>query len=620
MRWVGPAGTGRAAAAAWRTQCVEWRGWRALRYLLIWPLITVYRDCVRRSLRWRLAESHVGTILISVAAVSLIGAAASVASAFIQRPMEQEPANEARWVAEGLQRLGWVDDLSLVAVPGRVGAAVSVVDNRVLPTAGVAREAQTNTSALLAAMASGEISPNPFTEDVNLETKNAIGRALANVSSISIVGRDQTVLASSAPILNGRSALLIGPSALGVARGALDGETSTEKNTRIVEGIGSITGAYPLERSDGRIFGAVVVDKSARTLPTGLGFAALVLEYVGELALRIALLIGLPAIPIGLLIGIRRARAIARPITDLAVAADAIAGQRLDARVRVDGDDEIATLGHRFNQMAERLQESLGREAAARERAERLLAANRELIANVSHELRTPVALVRAHLESLAGEPERVDEYARIALRETDRLDALVTDLFQLARIEGQGIELAREAFDGGGAVREATESLVEPARREAGIVIRAVVEDERPEELRCLGDRARLVQVLQGLMRNAIRFTPEGGIIVVGARPDGDAVEIVVQDTGVGIGPNDLPHVFERFYRSEQSRNRSHGGAGLGLAIARRLIEGMGGSITVASELGEGTRFTIRLPREAGAPTNGTGPTIPVTAPLVQT
>ncbi|MDP9366443.1 MAG: HAMP domain-containing protein, partial [Chloroflexota bacterium] len=437
MRRAATAGT----FSVWRTRCVQWRGWPALRYLLVWPLIQTYRDCVRRSLRWRLAESHVGTILFSVAAVSLIGAVASVASAFIQRPMEQEPANEAKWVAEGLQRLGWVDDLSLVAVPRRIGAAIEVVDDRVVPTAGVAREAQTNTSALLAAMASGEISPNPFTEDVNLDNKNAIGKALANVSSISIVGQDQTVLASSAPILNGRSALLIGPAALGVAQSALSGEESTAENTRIVEGLDSITGAYPLRGGDGRIFGAVVVDKAARTLPSGFGFAVLVLEYVGELALRIALLIGLPAIPIGLLIGIRRARAIGRPITALAVAADAIAGQQLDARVPVDGDDELATLGRRFNQMAERLQESLGREAAARERAERLLAANRELIANVSHELRTPVALVRAHLESLAGEPERVDEYARIALRETDRLDALVADLFQLARIEGQGVE-----------------------------------------------------------------------------------------------------------------------------------------------------------------------------------
>ena len=490
-----------------------------------------------------------------------------------------------------------------MAVPERIGAALTVVDDRVAPTARVAREAQAKTSALLEAMASGEVSPNVFTKDVNLET--SVGKRLANVSSISIVGRDQTIIASSEPILNGRSALLIGPAALGVARSALDGSTSTSDNSRIVESIGSITGSYPLESSDGRIVGAVVVDKSARTLPTGWRFAALVLQYVGELALAIALLIGLPAIPIGTLIGIRRARAMGRPITELAIAADAIAEQHLDARVRVDGDDEIATLGRRFNQMADRLEQSLNREAAARARAEALLAANQELVANVSHELRTPVALVRAHLESLAGEPERVDEYARIALRETDRLEALVDDLFQLARIEGQGVALAREPFDAGAAAREATESLVEPARRDAGIVMRADVEAEHEDELRCVGDRARLVQVLQNLIRNAIRFTPEGGIILVGARPDGDAVAITVQDTGVGIPPKDLPHVFDRFYRSEQSRNRSHGGAGLGLAIARRLVEGMGGTIGVESQLGEGTRFTIRLLRALSLPSS---------------
>ena len=159
----------------------------------------------------------------------------------------------------------------------------------------------------------------------------------------------------------------------------------------------------------------------------------------------LALLIGLPAIPIGTVIGIRRARAISRPITELARATDAIAERRLDARVRVEGEDEIAALGRRFNEMADRLQASVAREAAARARAESLLAANKELVANVSHELRTPVALVRGHLESLADEPSNGRGVHRIALRETDRLESLVNDLFQLARLESRGRPLERE-------------------------------------------------------------------------------------------------------------------------------------------------------------------------------
>jgi len=588
---------GRAAnaLAAGRERLRRIRGRYPLRFVLLWPFFA-YRDRVRRSLRWRLAESHVGTILISVLAISLVGAIAAVTFAFVRRPMAEEPATEAKLVAESLEAIGWADDLSLLSVSRRIGAAVTVVDDRIAPTGQVARQAQTNVSALLSAMSTGTIGPNILNEDVNL--RSAVGKQLANISSISVVGPDQRVIASSEPLLIGRDALLIGPAALGVARLALDNSTSAADNTQIVEGIGSITGAYPLKTSSGRIIGAVVVDKSARTLPTGLGIVGLMLRYVSEIALTLAILIGIPAIPIGTLIGLRRARAIGKPITELAMATDAISEQRFDARVRVEGEDEIALLGGRFNQMADHLQAALGREASARARAERLLAANQELVANVSHELRTPVALVRAHIESLANEPDRIDEYSRIALRETHRLESLVNDLFQLARLENQAVPLAREAFDAGGAVREAAESLREPARREAGIMMAVDVERGADAALMAVGDRARLVQVVQNLIRNAIRYTPEGGIILVGARLDGETVEMTVRDTGVGIAPKDLPHVFERFYRGERSRNRSHGGAGIGLAIARRLVEGMNGTIAVESHLGEGTVFTIHLPR----------------------
>ncbi|MDP9357260.1 MAG: cell wall metabolism sensor histidine kinase WalK, partial [Chloroflexota bacterium] len=340
---------------------------------------------------------------------------------------------------------------------------------------------------------------------------------------------------------------------------------------------------------------AVVVDKRQRTLPGGNDLLLLGMSYVGQIGLVIALLVGIPAIPVGVVIGIRRARGISKPIRELAGCAEAFAEGDLSTRVDVQGEDEIADLGKRFNEMADRLQATIVLEAASRARAEQLLAANRDLVANVSHELRTPVALVRGHLEALDAEPARVEEYTRIALRETDRLERLVADLFHLTRVESQGIALEREPFDAGAAVREAVESLAEPARREAGITMLAEV---GAGDLRCVGDRARLVQVLQNLIRNAVRFTPEGGIILASAQDDGDRVTVMVRDTGVGIAPDDLPHVFDRFYRGEQSRNRAAGGAGLGLAIAKQLIEAMSGEISVESELDEGSVFTIRLPR----------------------
>lgn len=584
---------------------------RRLSYFLILPAIRRYKERTRHSLRWRLAESHVGTILLSILATSVISAVVSVTLAFIQQPMQQEPSVEAAWVAEGLTELGLVDGLVTIG-PRETGLGPRPADEfGAGPTLTTVKTEtlQAQLSTLLGAMATGEFGPNVLTSDINFT--NIVGKRLANINSISIVGHDMQILASSEPVLTGREALLIGPAALGVAQSALDGSTSVIDNTRIVETLSSITGSYPLRNESGAVVGAVVVDKSASSLPTGWGFIGLTLSNVGRLALMMALLIGIPAIPIGAIIGFRRARAISQPVTALTSAADAIADKRLDVRVEPEGEDEIAALGRRFNEMADQLQTSLEREAAARSRAETLLAANQELVANVSHELRTPVALVRAHLESLATEPEQAEEYITIALREADRLEALVDDLFQLARLEGKDstMELEREPYDAGGAVREATESLIEPARREAGILMQV---DIAAGNLKVIGDRARLVQVVQNLIRNAIRHTPEGGIVLVTARPDAEHVIVSVQDTGYGISADDLPFIFDRFYRGERSRNRSHGGAGLGLAIAKRMVEQMDGTIAVESELGEGSMFTIALPRTRAASTTSQSPATP--------
>ena len=363
-------------------------------------------------------------------------------------------------------------------------------------------------------------------------------------------------------------------------------------------------GSYPIRDESGQIIAAVVVAKESDHIPAGSNL--LIETVVGVIAggLFFIFLFSIPALPAAAFLGIRRARAISRPIKELARAAGLLAAGDMRVRVQVDGEDEIAHLGTSFNRMADRLEASLATEVAARGRAEQLLAANRDLVANVSHELRTPVALIRSHLEALDDNPSNSDEYTRIALRETDRLERLVNDLFQLVRLENHIVLLEREPIDAASAVREAVESLVEPTRRTAGITMKAAIE---PGEVTCLGDRARLVQVLQNLIRNAIRFTHEGGIILVGARPDGDRIALYVQDTGVGISPEDLPFVFDRFYRSDRSRSRSGGGAGLGLAIARQLVEQMDGQLSVASDVGEGSMFTISLKRASAGATPAT-------------
>jgi len=238
------------------------------------------------------------------------------------------------------------------------------------------------------------------------------------------------------------------------------------------------------------------------------------------------------------------------------------------------------------------------RRAAAADRS------RRELILNVSHELRTPVASIQAHVDSLLMPPgERPDEaetrrYLEVTASETRRLAALVDDLLTLARSDADGIELERRPVELRPLVESVAAALAPLARRERRV---ALVAQPVPPGLRALADPRRLTQVLQNLARNAIMHTREGGAVSVEAGEEGAGwVYLAVSDTGVGIAPEDLPRVFDRFYRTDESRTRDSGGFGLGLSIARELVDAMGGTIGVSSEVGLGTTFRVRLPRHA--------------------
>lgn len=425
------------------------------------------------------------------------------------------------------------------------------------------------------------------------------GIGIVGVHSVSFVSPGGRVTQSSDPGTVGKTPDEVVDGAGSVVGRALGGSTSLRDNTMSYAGppAGEV-GAYPVRNPAGDIIGAILVDEPASHDPrsnvvgrivTGLSIAAV----AGSAVFLI------PALIVASVLGFERARSISRPVRELSAAAAAFAGGDLSRRVAVQGEDEVAALGRNFNAMADRLQETMIQQAADRSLAESALKANRELIANVSHELRTPVAVIKAHLEAHsedapAGEP---GPYLRIAMKETDRLESLVDDLFELSRVEAGGITVEERAFDATEAVREATDSLAAPARREASIIVRA---EAMPQPVWCIGDPARVVQVLQNLIRNAIRFTPEGGIVLTGAAIDGDMVALTVRDTGAGIPAGDLPLVFDRFYRGDRSRNRASGGAGLGLAISRDLVEAMHGTLSAESIEGEGAVFTIRLPHPA--------------------
>lgn len=251
-----------------------------------------------------------------------------------------------------------------------------------------------------------------------------------------------------------------------------------------------------------------------------------------------------------------------------------------------------------------RLAEARVAAASERQRAERADQSRHELIVNVSHELRTPIASIRAHVESLTMrsdakplDPE-VIRYLDIIDRETERLSALVDDLLAVARAEAGELKLTIGPVSVSHVVHQVSEALGPLARnqRKVTLVERLPDVDLPP----VLADADRLTQVMMNLVRNAVAHTPEGGLVSLEAEAEAGRpghVALTVADTGIGISREELERVFDRFYRTDASRARSTGGFGLGLSIARDLVEAMGGTITVDSEVGNGSRFTVHLP-----------------------
>jgi signal transduction histidine kinase len=221
-------------------------------------------------------------------------------------------------------------------------------------------------------------------------------------------------------------------------------------------------------------------------------------------------------------------------------------------------------------------------------------------VGDASHELRTPLAVIRANAEFLqSSQPDSV-EIADI-VSETDRLSALVDALLALARGEAAD-RPARDLFDLGSLVEQACDAMQPLAgEREVGLRV------ETAHGVHVQGDREQLRQLVVILVDNALRYTPGGGDVEVAVERSGDTATVIVRDTGIGIDQAALGRVFDRFYRADEARNRDSGGAGLGLAIARQLVEEHGGRISVESRPGRGSTFTVRLPlatpQRAGLP-----------------
>jgi histidine kinase len=265
----------------------------------------------------------------------------------------------------------------------------------------------------------------------------------------------------------------------------------------------------------------------------------------------------------------------------MSLATKRISEGHYDEHVQAQGEDELAGLAMRFNQMAEKL--------------DQVESMRRRLIGDVSHELRTPLTAIKGSMEGLMdGILPANDETFQQIHAEADRLNRLVDDLQELSRVEAHAYQLDFRSLDVSSLVQIVTKRLAPRAESK-----RIALDFElAPDLLHILADEDRAIQILTNLIGNALQYTPEDGKVTISAKRINDEVQFSVCDTGVGIPPEHLPHIFDRFYRVDKSRSRqAGGGSGIGLTIARALVEAHGGRIWVESaDGGNGSTFSFTL------------------------
>lgn len=326
--------------------------------------------------------------------------------------------------------------------------------------------------------------------------------------------------------------------------------------------------ALPLQHQ-GKAIGTVLVGESLHLLDVTLGRMRQLLAVAAIGAALVSIVVGwwLTSSGLGPIAAVTR---VARRI--------AVTGQFEQRLEAPPAHDELGELVSTFNEMLDRL-----------ERSFRL---QREFLADASHELRGPLTVIRGNLDLLKMDISEEDreESAREVTEELERMSRLISDLLFLAEVDVQEmVERQPVALD------EVVSKVSSRAGGVDGGAHEIAVDNNEPATVG--GDRYRLEQMLWNLVDNALRYTPPGGKVTLSLRSHGEIAEVTVADTGIGIPQDQLPRIFERFYRVDRARSRGHGGAGLGLAIVKQVAEAHGGQVRVRSSLGEGTVFTIALP-----------------------
>lgn len=286
-----------------------------------------------------------------------------------------------------------------------------------------------------------------------------------------------------------------------------------------------------------------------------------------------------PAALLAALTAYLETRRIAAAVGKLAEGSREIARGRYGRRLTIRGEDELAEIGHHFNTMAEAL------EGAAKSRA--------RMVSTVAHELRTPLSNLRSHTEALVDGVFSAEEASSIITREVSILQRITDDLLLVARVEAGEVELRLEPQSPEALLADAHERFVH-AFEDKGVALELMPAEGLPA---VRGDRERIGQVLGNLLSNALSYSPPGGRVTLAVQAQERTVRFSVADTGPGISPEDQPHVFRRFYRADAARKGGEHRLGVGLTVAKGLVEAMGGRMGLESELGRGSTFFFTLP-----------------------
>lgn len=340
--------------------------------------------------------------------------------------------------------------------------------------------------------------------------------------------------------------------------------------------------AVPLQKDDGTVTGAVVLNSPVSGIDE---FLRRIYYYIGG--------VGLLALLVTVMVVRRLAKGITKPLREMQESAAAMARGDYNTRILIDTNDEVGQLGKSLNILAQELARFVGNTA----KMEKL---RRDFMANISHELRTPLTLIRGYTEALLDgtiSAAEAEKYHCLMRDETVRLEGLINELLDLSRLQAGSAPLTVERLPLA-AIAEGIVTMLKQRAEQSSVALELEVSAANSE---IMGNGDRLTQLMLILLDNALKFTPSGGSIKVAVSRERGKVLLVIQDTGVGIALEDLPFIWERFYKADKAHTRQ-AGTGLGLAIAREIIDRHGASAEIVSQLGEGTTFRIVFPA-AGKP-----------------